>query len=121
MKRYERMSKEEINNAYYSCTTSNCSKCIANKYCNDTIERVTCVERVYDWLQKEIKMKKVHRYELIKSPEDVDKILKEHGDVCAAFDGSCRECKYNKPYYCTSSHCFANFLKEEIEIEVEDE
>lgn len=114
MKQYERMSKEEIDNAYYF-SKGNCSECMAKHYCNDITARFTCVETVHDWLQKEIKMKKVHRYELIKSPEDVKKLKSEFEDHCV----DCLYCKYEAESS-KSGGCFCSFLIEEIEVEVEE-
>lgn len=113
MKRYEKMSKEEINNAYCSCATSQCSNCVANKYCNDTLGRLTCVERIYDWLQKETK--KVPRYEFIKTQEDLDRLRNEFVSICEK--QLCSGCKYSSSHSVGNVGCFAAWLKEGIEVE----
>lgn len=114
-KRYERMSKEDIISAYNSVPNGGCSECHARNWCNEITKKHTCVETITEWLNKEIKMKKVHRYELIKSPEDLEKFRSECAYMCEhTFD--CTECK------CYSAAkkamgCFCAFLNEEIEVE----
>lgn len=123
MKQYERMSKEEIDNAYYF-SKGNCSECMAKHYCNDITARFTCVETVHDWLQKEIKIKKVHRWELIKSDDDLNNAQKKWDSHCKENGKykNCKECRYSNgnELVPTTAVCFTNFLKEEIEIEVEE-
>lgn len=117
MKRYERMSREEIISVYNSVLNGDCGECHARNWCNDITTKFTCAELMAEWMNKEIKMKKAHRYELIKSPEDVDKLQKEF--KCACDNSGCRRCKYYNDNEVTTASCFVNFLKEEIEVEDE--
>lgn len=97
-KRYERMSREEI--------IIELSKLDSSPACNALL----------NWLTKEVKIKKVHRYELIKSPEDLDKLSEEWKDYCDP--RHCANCKYLIEHANGgSSMCFAEYLKEEIEVE----
>lgn len=119
MKRYERMTKEEIISAYNSVPNGGCGECHARNWCNDITKKHTCVETITEWLNKEIKRKKVHRYELIKSPEDIDRLHNEMYSACAENGNKCKECPYYDKNDYSSASCFRNFLKEEIEVEYE--
>lgn len=110
MKRYERMTKEDII-SLFGCPCEDCplykSRC-GTKPC-ETLKK--------EWLKEEIKTKKVHRYDLIKSPEDIDRIHKEMYSACAKNGNMCKECAYYDKNDYSSASCFRNFLKEEIEVE----
>lgn len=113
MKRYERMSKEEIIEFYRK--TKDCKNCPFVNKSGGCDSPVTCVFALSDYLMQPIK-KKVHRYELVKSPEDVDKAYSEFNAFCYVNKqcGSCKFVHFNK-----RSMCFAQYLKEEIEVEYE--
>lgn len=111
MKRYERMTKEDIISAYNSVY---CDKCLAKNWCNGIKRKFTCRETLTEWLNHEIEIKKVHRYELIKSPEDVSKAYSEFDAFC--YGGKrCESCKF--VYFNNRTRCFVQYLNEEIEVE----
>lgn len=119
-KRYERMSKEDLISFLYGVKEHKCGDgCVMDKQCTTAEEYYTphsCTERVALYLLEEIKTKKVHRYELIKAPEDLDKLSEEWKEYCDP--RYCVDCKY-LGWHANggSSMCFAEYLKEEIEVE----
>lgn len=108
MKRYERMSKEDII-SLFGCPCEDCplykSRC-GSKPC-ETLKK--------EWLKEEIKTKKVCRFTLLKTAEDVDKALKELSNHCDEQEG-CSSCNLGNG---DIDICLANYLKEEIEVEDE--
>lgn len=107
MKRYEQMNKTEILHFFLIP----CVECKLRARCKGT----TCARSKIDYLTEEIKIKKVHRYELIKSPEDTEKLRCEWKEYCN-HKTDCSRCKYDSEVRGSSS-CFANYLNEEIEVE----
>lgn len=114
MKRYEKMSKEEIidimGNSFDNCRT--CPLLDGEGGCGKSW--ASCGMSLREYLKEEIKTKKVHRYELIKSPEDINKMFDDMSHVCDECE--CSSCPYG---HGDIDICFGNFLKEEIEAEVE--
>lgn len=117
MKRYEKMSKEEIidvmGNSFDDCRTcplldgeGGCSKSWAS-----------CGMSLREYLSEEIKTKKVHRYETIKCPEDLDRLRGGFISICENI--SCTDCIYSGYQGIGAVGCFTVYLNEEIEVEVE--
>lgn len=107
MKRYERMSKEDIMSVYK--TTDHCCGCKLqdSSYCKN---RTTgCCEIMTDYLNEEIKV--VPRWQTIKSDEDCQRIWEEHSDWCA--NHKCDRCVYRS----SQGPCFVNYLIGKIEVE----
>ena len=92
MKRYEKMSKEEI---IEFLTNHICGNCKAYEYCKITNEYCEVVRK--NWLNEEIEMKP--RWATIQSNEDLDSLFKEFVDTTTM------------PY-----SAFVSWLKEEVEI-----
>lgn len=116
MKRYEKMSKEEVVEVLRKAGGA-CSECaVPKKFCSRSRGVLGCAGIVYQWLNEDIKTKRIHRYELIKSPEDVDRFSFEHDKMCKSH--LCKECNLFKNDD-VNADCFAEYLKEEIEVEEE--
>lgn len=110
MKRYERMTKEEILDTFLV----NCPDCVLRGIkCRED----TCELTKVCYLKEEIKTKIVHRYELIKSPEDLEKFRSDWMFMCGN-NSDCDKCKYCHAAN-VSLGCFCAFLNEEIEVEDE--
>lgn len=68
------------------------------------------------WLLEEVPTKKVHRYKLINSKEDIDKVRVEFHDAChGKYCSSCRYCYTHDKNGILG--CFTEYLSEEIEVE----
>lgn len=114
-KRYERMSKEEVVEVIKKAGGA-CSGCaVPKKFCSRASGDLGCAGIVYQWLNENIKSKMIHRYELIKADGDLDRIREEWYSKCGDTD-DCSKCKYYARPHSTTV-CFANYLKEEIEVE----
>ena len=100
MKRYERMSKEEIIEYIRSSYTS-----------SENPGGITSGKLFAHYLEQEIQM--VPRYTLIKNDEDMDRVTKEIGKVCDRI--GCDECRFvGTPGGILG--CFAAYLKEQVEV-----
>lgn len=108
MKRYERMSKEAIMDAYK--TTDHCCGCRLedSSYCK-TRGATGCCEIMTDYLNEEVNV--VPRWKTIKSDEDLPRLSKELTDWCANHE--CAECIYRSYEH----NCFTSYLLETIEVE----
>lgn len=95
MKRYELMSKEQIMKEYGDGGQNG---------------------ELAFWLQSEVHCKNAPRYESIKSPSDLDKMVAYMFDFCNNID-TCKHCKYQKAHESGELiDCFIEYLKEEIEV-----
>lgn len=112
MKRYERMSKEDIIKAYDSIHLG-CEKCQARgiEFCGN----VDCVCAIEKWLSEEIVIKKVPRFQAIKTVEEMKAEGKKLIEFCHG--RRCGECRIHKDAIITGNNCFALWLCEEIEVE----
>lgn len=113
MKRYERMAKEEIID--FVCLGNwTCDRCgVKKEYC-DRSESGKCNEIVRNWLNEEVTIKKVPRFALIKTQEDLNIIFKEYSEHCRVT--SCSKCEYSGT---TSGWipCTQRYLADEVEVE----
>lgn len=108
MKRYERMTKEEIIEAFKE--TDWCDNC---RFTNKSSRNVNCCDVMANYLNEEIKMKIVPRWQTIKSDEDLEKMREDFcSSVCS--QRPCGNCSYAARLV---GACFANYLLEEIEVE----
>lgn len=113
MKRYERMTKEEIIEKYKACC-GYCRECplyeIKTAECK--YSGCDCTEAMADYLNEEIKLKTVSRWQTIKSDEDLWKMRQDFHGMC---NGTrCDDCSY---VGCGKVGCFINYLFEKIEVE----
>lgn len=114
-KRYERMSKEEVVEVLRKAGGA-CSECaVPKKFCSRSRGVLGCAGIVYQWLNENIETKRVHRYELIKSPEDLEKFRREWAFMCE-HTTDCDKCKYGSAAD-VALGCFCAFLNDEIEVE----
>lgn len=119
MKRYERMTKEEIID--FVCLGNwTCDRCgVKKEYC-DRSESGKCNEIVRNWLNDEVTIKKVPRFILIKTQEDLERAFQEFDYHCRKI--KCTDCKYsnysNGMATTTNWHsCYQRYLAEEVEVE----
>jgi len=109
MKRYEKMSKEEIIDAF-SYSFGDCDKCQYHKICNG---KGYCSESAKEWLKEEIEIKP--RIATINTVEDVNKALKGFYKICNS--KSCDKCSYSgSSMYGSIITCFTKYLCEEVEV-----
>lgn len=107
MKRYEKMSKEEIievfkgNDGKRACATCPCNE---TKYCTLSL---TCNESLASWLNSEAPP----RVATINTLEELEKTRDEYLYFCSKV--SCNKCKYAKSEDNKNS-CFYNYIAEEI-------
>lgn len=112
MKRYERMTKEEIVEFAGNCHTRGCEGCPALDV--DGLFG-TCMKK---YLEQEIQM--VPRYSTIKSDEDMEKVVEGYKSFCDSRN-ECGNCKiYAKRNDAMTYMCFVEYLKEQIETEEEE-
>lgn len=97
MKRYEKMTKEDIIESYGGTGIG--------------------YNREHSlWLLEEVPTKKVHRYDLIDSPTCIDRMRKEFHNQChGQYCGSCIYCYIHDKNGMVG--CFTEYLSEEIEVE----
>ena len=105
MKRYERMSKEEIIEYIRSSYTS-----------SENPGGITSGKLFAHYLEQEIQI--VPRYMLIKTDEDVDRTANAFARFCD--DRDCDNCKFCKTYGGIVA-CFTAYLKDLVEVEEERE
>lgn len=111
MKRYERMTKEEIIEAFKS--TEWCNTCMFRNSKNEcTREDKGCCEAMRDYLNEEIKLKTVSRWQVIKSDEDMKKMQQDFREMCRKH--KCDDCFYAGDGI---TACFVNYLLEKNEVE----
>lgn len=108
MKRYERMSKEAIMEAFK--TTNSCSTCMFhNSVTHACTAGKDCCDAVAAYLNEEIKA--VSRWQTIKSDDDLVKMSAELTGWCANHE--CAKCVYRS----TNHSCLMSYLLEKIEVE----
>jgi radical SAM protein with 4Fe4S-binding SPASM domain len=107
MKRYEKMSKEEIIDAF-GYLFGDCDKCQYHKICNG---RGYCPESavIKEWLTQEIET--VPRIKTLDTKKKFIKAQEEYKTYCHSID--CSDCRYHKE---VSIECFTEFLWEEVEV-----
>lgn len=139
MKRYERMSKEEIMDLFVSVRKNKfnklCEDCPFYSECDSELTPLitgsskgwagsyTCVEKTKAWLEKEVN--KVPRVSTLKTAEDVKEARKEHGELCVkAYNtdklvkgNPCGDCKYDVAKKEGFMTCYDYFLAEPVEVE----
>lgn len=109
MKRYERMTKENIIDLFKGI--DDCCTCMFSNSKNEcTLRDKDCCEGIRDYLNEEIKLKTVSRWQAIKSDEDLKKMGAEFNIMCSK--ESCDTCEYNNERI-----CFVGYLLEKIEVE----
>lgn len=135
MKRYEKMSKEEIMDLFVSIRKNKfnklCEDCPFYSECDSDLTNLftgsskgwagsyTCVERTKAWLEKEVNQ--VRRVSTLKTAEDVKRARKEHTVLCDerhANKNGCDGCKYNVAKEDGFMTCYDYFLAEPVEVEV---
>ena len=122
MKRYEKMSKEEIIGFLEkardcdSCPLSNEER-NGNGYCEESGFK-DCAKASFSFLTQKIDIKKVPRITTIRTKEELSEARKQFVKICRnqMFPGGCQGC----PYLSDTGYCFDSFLLEEIEVEDND-
>lgn len=120
MKRYEKMSKEEIIEVLMP--QSSCTKCVASgELCINKVDgRKTCAETIHFWLNEEVDTKP--RILTVKVAKDVDSLIEKFKHLCHS-QKYCSVCKY-RPCNTTAVgplECLKNYLKEEIEVSSDEQ
>lgn len=111
MKRYERMTKEEIIEVFDR--SGGCNACRYKGDC--TGELNSCYKQNVNYLNKEIKVKTVSRWQIIKSDEDLKKMREDFRKICNG--GKCDDCFFVGG----TVDCFVGYLNGKIEVEDDDE
>ena len=110
MKRYEKMSKEEIVDLF----VNGCSKCGAKEDCIAENCEINCRAMKKEWLNKDIETKP--RWATIKSNEHLEDIQTEFNLFCNK--NNCDDCRLNnnKSEKGVWLHCYTRWLEEEVEV-----
>ena len=89
MRRLDKMSKEEIT----KFCLAPCPECKLNnsKYCDISL---TCVKNKMNYLTSEIQTKS--RWELCRTDEDFENMVKEADNFCSSRDYSCKGCRFEE-------------------------
>ena len=106
MKRYEKMSKEEIID--FLSTELNCNTCTVRTCLKNAINGLQCVYIKKKWLNGEPKA----RIATINSAEDLDNAIHNFNEFCD--ENPCTGCPYGNYNSNRFTGCFIKYLKEEI-------
>lgn len=94
MKRYEKMTKEEV----MKLCLANCSECELSKnngntFCSDNYGHGFCKDVKQEWLEKEIQTKS--RWELCRTDEDFINMINEARSICNSH-ALCKDCEFHE-------------------------
>ena len=107
MKRYEKMSKEEILNFVKGCLSRSCRECPAQAHFNEPYCSV-------EYLMDEIQM--IPRWKTVKTQEDLNRIFEEFRvNCCLKYPCDCAGCTYDNDTGIPD--CFYRNLSELIEVQ----
>lgn len=103
MKRYEKMSKEEIMKQY-ECHKTGCATCLVYKYKGITYDCTECITEISKLLNEEIEM--IPKAYTFKTAEEAHKAYIE---LCSL---DCNKCGYS--FIHNNISCVFNWLYEEV-------